>query len=60
MMSTVCKSGDLEENDAEEDEEDPYLEQDEAWLYDEGKEQGNMASIFKLDGFCTQVKAFRA
>lgn len=36
-MSAVCKSGDLEEDDAEEDEEEPFLEQDEAWLYDEGK-----------------------
>lgn len=36
VLSAVCKTENLDEDDAEEDEEEPYLEQDEAWLHNEG------------------------
>lgn len=39
VLSAVCKTENLDEDDAEEDEEEPSLEQDEAWLHDSGKGQ---------------------
>ena len=37
VLSAICKAENLDEDDAEEDEEEPYLEQDEAWLHDNGE-----------------------
>ncbi|KAK3877407.1 hypothetical protein Pcinc_017874, partial [Petrolisthes cinctipes] len=37
VLSAICKKGDLDEDDADEDEEDPVLEQDERWLHPGGR-----------------------
>lgn len=33
LMSTLCRIGNLDEDDADEDEEEPDLEHDEMWLH---------------------------